>query len=534
MHSGVKKTKLNNTFKRLLKNESGNVAQILGFMAVPLCMAMGLAVDTARLTGEQTSFHGAVDAAVIAIAADARSANSDAATITTLKEYAKKYLEANYLPSNSSATNVNISGLTIVGETITLNATATFPTAFGRFVGLNTINLESMSEAKKSGEGGVELTLVMDTTGSMAWDADGNTTALANSRITAAKNAAKTLLDTIYAGNLTSVGYKTNIRVSLVPFAAAVRLDTAANDYDPSWIDTNGSNPLSAGQDIEPGYWSGSNKKGNLTWHPEVITNYDKFAAWGGGWTGCVEARASTVNGNSVNFNESDDAPTGSNTKFPAYYNFDNSDHDSNCATAPIVPMTYNRAHVVSGIDAMTASGNTVIPEGLAWGWRTLSPGAPYTTVEQMTGISTTQGKPISPYHDQYWKKVIVLMTDGDNALNGTTHNGTASTVYSAYGYSNEADLNLNRFGVQTGSSGTAQTELDKGVIGLCTNMKSQGVEVYVTGFGTGISGTSLANLKSCATDAAHYTNATTNAALQAFFQQIGTDINNNALYVSK
>ena len=52
-----------------------------------------------------------------------------------------------------------------------------------------------------------------------------------------------------------------------------------------------------------------------------------------------------------------------------------------------IVPMTHDRGKIEDGIDAMTADGNTVIPEGLAWGWRTLSPGEPFTKVEGSGGI---------------------------------------------------------------------------------------------------------------------------------------------------
>ena len=45
----------------------------------------------------------------------------------------------------------------------------------------------------------------------------------------------------------------------------------------------------------------------------------------------------------------------------------------------------------------MTARGPTVIPEGLAWGWRVLSPTEPFTKVEAgPTQAATT----ISPYND--------------------------------------------------------------------------------------------------------------------------------------
>ena len=47
----------------------------------------------------------------------------------------------------------------------------------------------------------------------------------------------------------------------------------------------------------------------------------------------------------------------------------------------PILPLTDNRTDVESAIDAMVAypAMGTYIPTGLAWGWRVLSPGAPFT-----------------------------------------------------------------------------------------------------------------------------------------------------------
>jgi hypothetical protein len=144
----------------------------------------------------------------------------------------------------------------------------------------------------------------------------------------------------------------------------------------------------------------------------------------------------------------------------------------------------------------------------------------------------------ISPYNDTHWHKVMVLMTDGDNALSSFSNTNGSTTAYSSYGYSNEPSVTTgkNRFGMVTSSTGTAQSQLDKNVLNICNNIKAQGIELYVTGFGTGISATSLANLQACASSptSTHYTNASDNASLLAFFQQIGNDINNNSLYVSK
>ena len=72
--------------------------------------------------------------------------------------------------------------------------------------------------------------------------------------------------------------------------------------------------------------------------------------------------------------------------------------------------MTHNRANVEAGIDNMAAEGTT-IAEGLAWGWRH-SPAEPFTKVE---GTASIPAANLSTYNDARWKKIAVLMTDGDN-----------------------------------------------------------------------------------------------------------------------
>ena len=84
------------------------------------------------------------------------------------------------------------------------------------------------------------------------------------------------------------------------------------------------------------------------------------------------------------------------------------------CAKTSIVPMTYKRANVEAGITAMVAAGNTLIAEGIAWGWRVLSPTEPFTKVEASTSFPADT---ISTYHHPRWLKIMVVMTDGDNDI---------------------------------------------------------------------------------------------------------------------
>src|SRR5262249_2652654 len=128
-----------------------------------------------------------------------------------------------------------------------------------------------------------------------------------------------------------------------------------------------------------------------------------------------------------------------------------------NCAASPILPLTNVKSSVTSAISAMAAGGNTVIPEGIAWGWRVLSPGAPFT-----------EG---AAYSDSGTIKFLILLTDGENNVGGASNHHDASS-YSAFGFAASGHLgNVN--GTET------RTVLDAKTAAVCTNVKAQGIYVY-------------------------------------------------------
>ena len=174
--------------------------------------------------------------------------------------------------------------------------------------------------------------------------------------------------------------------------------------------------------------------------------------------------------------------------------------------------MTYKRANVEAGITAMIAAGNTLIAEGVAWGWRALSPTEPFTKVEASTSFPADT---ISTYHHPRWLKIMVVMTDGDNDLSAglDTLNGT---TYTSYGRGKET-LADNRFGTTSDSS--IMGKLDDAMTAACTQAKAEGIELYVTSFGSGVSTATRAKLQACATDADNYQHATSSADLSRLLQ---------------
>jgi hypothetical protein len=154
------------------------------------------------------------------------------------------------------------------------------------------------------------------------------------------------------------------------------------------------------------------------------------------------------------------------------------------CTTAPIKPLTGSESAIHTAIDAMQPSGNTNVPEGLAWGWRTITSGEPFT-----------EGVPESRKDID---KVVIVLTDGANTYgdlskqNNGDVTGTEST-YAAHGFSGYAGnagtngtatlsnaSNIARIFKDTSASKTThdstnfQKALDERMLKICDNIKGQ------------------------------------------------------------
>lgn len=561
----------------------GSVTHITAVAAIPMMIAAGAAIDTVRINREQVAFDAAVDSAALAVASDDRASlaglsESQAATrIAELEAYAKKYMEENYTPQFGSNPVMDVK-VEITGQYVQLTADHDFPTTIMSLTGIEKINLVATSQIMKAMRP-IEMVLVMDTTGSMA----------SSGKIDGAKTAARDLLSTVYGGTLAQVPESEYLRIALVPFAAGVRLNPNAYDFNLNWVDTTGLNPLSK-LNFNSSTWNNY-----MAWSQVKKTSSSYHT-----WNGCVEARMRGSSASGTDYNVNDAAPASGTpaTLFPAYFAPDSPSFGSStsygtyandtwngsyipesgtpsevagmtttqkndtstagliyrqqnqakyvnrnigsesttsatngpwkgCAKTPIVPLTYNRANVEAGITAMAAAGNTLIAEGVAWGWRVLSPGEPFTKVEASTSFPADT---ISTYNHPRWLKIMVIMTDGDNDISAgvDTLNGT---TYTAYGRGKET-LADNRFG--TTNSSEVMGKLDDAMSEACTKAKAEGIELYVTSFGSGVSSSTQAKLQACATDADNYQHASSSADLAAFFNHIGQDVLNKSIYVSK
>jgi hypothetical protein len=634
MIANMSQSKIVKTAKNFLKNNSGSLAVNFGIVLVPVFMALGMGVDAVRLTREQASFQASVDAAALALGADERAITDHlaGAALAARKEelgvLAQKVIEANYTKEGGNPQKFTVD-IVITAKVVRIHATLEYKPLLTRGFN-NGFDAPYVAEVRKPGRP-TEIVLVMDTTGSMKRDMVG------------LQQASRQLLAALYGDEgTTSPRASEFIRVALVPFSGAVRLDPDAHDFNWNWIDRNGSNPLSTMN------FTGGALNNYTAWEQLRRNNGASHT-----WNGCVESRARSGAGG-LNLITEDVAPISGETRFPAYFNPDSPTYDtqyqywvpqnangthnaggyylnnmyisswanyassgdsapellgnnskstgfddsgigntqasfdlrfknpakylgknigdenptkvvkteivdgeavtfdewsvnrgpwSNCTGSRVVPMTYHRSRIEDGIDSMIALGGTNITEGLAWGYRAISPTEPFTKVEQSAGLNLTSldgsHTRIAPFQGSKWRKVMVLMTDGENdpysrfspnaqGVRVAVDFLDTGTSYNSYGYSKAPVANsLNRFG--SNDFGDADNRMDADTLDICEKIKTSGVELYTVGFRV-----ENALLSTCATDADHYKKANSVSELLKLFADIGADTRNKMLYVSK
>ena len=167
---------------------------------------------------------------------------------------------------------------------------------------------------------------------------------------------------------------------------------------------------------------------------------------------------------------------------------------NTSCSTTPITPLVdvadaTGISTIKTAIDAMTPNGATNVPEGLAWGWRSISGGEPFTEGR----ADTEKGN----------DKVVIVLTDGANtyytptSVTAQTYSGTywnyggndlagSKAIYSAFGYlvpyTNAYSYGRMFLGTSNSISKTDYSNanyskaMDEHLAATCTNAKDKNV----------------------------------------------------------
>lgn len=482
--------------KRFLKSRGGNVAMIYGLALMPTMAAVGSAVDLTRAMVVKMRLGEALDAAGLAVGGTIGLTNAE------MTAKAQQFFYANYPDDElGTVTSLTVSSSGYNNNLVTVAGTARIDTAFMGIFGINYldvgVNVQVTRESK-----GLEIALALDNTGSMA----------SNGKIQALRTATLELINILFGDQNTPA----RLKMSLVPFSQTVKVSTT-QFLNSGWMDTTGQS---------------SSARLNFD------NNKYAFSVWtsmrNSSWGGCLEARpngheeldtaptAGTPDSRWVPYFEPDgpdsSAYSGYNTylsdgvsgnqdtrlrRSAKYVNQTKTQPNADCNMQAILPLTNNKVQLQSYVNGMVATGYTHVAIGAAWGWRTLSPGAPYTEGAQ--------------YEDPDWTKALVLMTDGLNTTesNSTWHRST----YTAYNYLVRAQLG-------TTNAGQSETNQDTRTVTVCNRIKAAGIRVYSILLEED-SSRAQNMMRSCASDPSLYFESPSSSQLQAVFQAIAQDLSN-------
>lgn len=234
---------------------------------------------------------------------------------------------------------------------------------------------------------------------------------------------------------------------------------------------------------------------------------------------------------------------------------------NTSCSTTAITPLTDVSNQdgldtVTTAIDAMQAGGATNVPEGMAWGWRTLSSTAPFTGGRSEVGKGND--------------KVLIVLTDGANtyytpdSVQAQPYSGTNYTAggndlagskatYSSLGYVKPYSSGYtygrifqgtsSSIGKTTYSNANYTKAMNEQFASLCANAKAKNVIVMTIALD--LDATKSADLaqinalKACSSDSRFRKDATdsskpaklfwnsTGATLSDDFRQIGDELSN-------
>ena len=204
------------------------------------------------------------------------------------------------------------------------------------------------------------------------------------------------------------------------------------------------------------------------------------------------------------------------------------------CTTKPITPLTdvtkaAGLTAIKAAINAMAPNGGTNVPEGIAWGWRTVSGGAPFT-----------EGRPdIEKGND----KVVIVLTDGENTYYtpgslGSNDNAAMRSIYSAYGYAGVTQpggtttrLFMNTSGAvnkTTYTNDNYSRAMNEQMAAICTNAKAANVIVMTVALDLSATDTQqkaqIDGLKECSSNSRFRKDESGNA-MKLFWNSKGGDL---------
>ncbi len=457
---------LRNIILTYINDRSGSVVALFALSVPVVVTAVGVSVDLSKAHITKERLSRALDAAALATAAKGLTDEDE------IEASVNEYLQSNY-PEEKIGYTLD---LTIVStdSTLSIDGNAAVETSFMSMIGIDSIAVTSATQVKREVQG-IEVVLVLDVTGSM------------DDYIDELEDAVEKFVNRMCEDE----ECPTNVKIGYVPFSTAVNVgpyglgfDEDGAVYDTAFVNNPHDKEWGTGFDD----WLGC-----------VLTEdgvYDTDETYEGNWD---MYRHPNVYSTSYYYYDYESYSHYHNTWHGRKYYYHN--YNYICNSSYITPLTNDKDRLLDKAD-FNANGWTLINLGMIWGLRVLTPDYPFT-----------EG---APWSDDVTKRVIVVMTDGDNDL---ANGGTGSSSYSAYGVAEYDGVN--------------ESDLDDKFAEVCTTAKTEyGIDVYTITFSTGVDEDTEELFAACASDADNYYDVDSASELDDAYDDIAKELSN--LYVSE
>jgi hypothetical protein len=545
---------------RLAHDTRGNTLALMAAAMIPLIAMIGSGVDMTRAYMAQNRFRQACDAGSLA----GRRLLAGNTVSQSVRDEASKYFQFNFPQGHFQSAAYALSMSVPSVGTLRIQSETTIPTTIMKMFGFQALPITASCSATQDFVN-TDIMMVFDLSGSMNC-APGVAGACGNvsqtgSKLEALKSAAKSLYATLEPAQIQLAGNSLRLRYGFVNYSSNVNVGQAVYQDSPSHFVSNwvyqSRTPGTTTTRTENGLNRATCESRGGVFSSRVIviftfttctftdTTYvygpvahDVSAYLAGGtpylasrggnssvWQGCIEERTTdpvAINGGSgstapatafdlaIDLIPTNDAtrwrPSWPDTEFRPNSATSERENDYSCPAAARRLQNYfnNKASFDGYIDGLTAAGSTYHDIGMIWGARFISPKSIFGASPEETNDLTTPDNPVK-LRGFGVKRYLIFMTDGDML---------PSDTYSAYGIesldrrvtagaANQLDRHLQRFRM------------------ACNAAKSTGTDVWVIAFAT----TLTSDMQNCASKPEQAAGLSTNAALIAKFQEIGSKI---------
>lgn len=463
---------------RFKNDTDGNVAMMFAGTALTLILGIGAAIDFGSASNRKQDLQDMIDAATLAAAKANSIDQSELQTVvdTVVREH------------NEDGYEIKLEVQIIDGE-VHVTGRTIYDTRIMGLAGQPTMNVSATAASPISALTPLKLALVLDTTESMSGD-----------DITALKQASNALLDELDE-------FISPVAVSVVPFGQYVNVGTGRKNA--SWLDVSKDGTSTSEEhcfdeqititprqctdtgrtetvrDIRDGRDFGTRTRNERNCTRAVTENTGnricEIRTTTYEWHGCVGSRQAPYN---------EQAAFNSN-RITGVMN-------ETCGTE-LQELSTTFSTTRSTINALSTSGNTYLPSGVAWGWRTLQAAEPLNTNVNLKKPGFPEINPAN---------VMIFMTDGANTL---TQGGSEPHLH----------------------EGGQGPEADQKTRALCAGAKADGVQIFTIGYRMQDAvGDAKSVLVDCATNPTNYYDASDANALKKAFKDIAGQLSRPRLSI--